>query len=151
MFPTIGTMYDKNLSMSNSTELLIDQAKFKWDIYFIIITVTTLCLNIGSVILGFGNIATIGFTLKQKYSKKAFNMYVCAMAIGDLMCSDLVSLMDMYDLIELIVGGNQLHKDSMVWCIVQVIPYLDVINLRFVFFKSFFLTRWTIEDHTTRC
>ena len=112
--------YDRNPTMSNFTELSNDAPAFQWTIYFITITIITVCLNTMSVLLGLGNIATIGFTFNQKHAKKAFNIYVCAMAIGDLICSDLVAVMDLYDLMELLLVGKQQHKVNCIWCTIQV-------------------------------
>ena len=116
--------YDRNLTMTNLTELSFDTPIFQWTIYFVTITILTLCLNTMSVLLGLGNIATIGFTFNQKHAKKAFNIYVCAMAIGDLLCSDFVAVMDLYDLMELLFVGKQQHKVNCIWCTIQVCMYI---------------------------
>ena len=111
-----------NQSISNlSVEHFLNGAEFEWNEYFITFTVLTLLLNTFTVVFGFGNIATIGFAFKQKHYKRTFNIYVCAMAFGDLINSNLVAFMDTYDLLELIISNEKLHKrDGAWWCSIKV-------------------------------
>ena len=114
--------YASNFSTEPILNSIFNHAEFEWNAYFIIFTALTLLLTTFSVIFGLGNIATIDFSFKQKHFKRTFNIYVCAMAFGDLINSNLVAVMDTYDLLELIISNEKLHKRGGTWwCSIKVI------------------------------
>ena len=71
-------------------------------------------------VLGLGNIITLHYTVRQRRLKRPFNLFIAAMAFGDLLLSDVVGLLEIYDMVEMGVSNAGRHKRYYVWCAVKV-------------------------------
>ena len=103
----------------------METADMEWDICYVIITSLTFAFLLTIAVLGLGNIATIRFTWHQKKHKRPFNLFVCAMAVGDLICSLFVTFLETVDLVEMIKSkGVGQTKNGLIWCIMKVCDVL---------------------------
>ena len=93
---------------------------FDWTSFEIPLYATAIALYILIATLGLGNIMTLHFTVRQQRLKRPFNPLVGAMAIGDLILSDFVALLEIYDLAEMGISNAGMHKRFYVWCTVKV-------------------------------
>ena len=93
---------------------------FEWTINMVAIVVLTFALLFFLALLGLGNLLTIHFTFHQRRLKRPFNLFFTTMAAGDFICSDFVTLLEIYDLAELIISDSGVHKMYGLWCTVKV-------------------------------
>ena len=97
----------------------------EWDIKYVLLTSITFAFLFIISVLGLGNIATIHYTWHQKKHKRPFNLFVCAMAISDLLCCSFVSLLETVDLIEMIKDQGVGQKENgWIWCLIKVCTYM---------------------------
>ena len=88
------------------------------DLFFKVLIIITIVFQTTVACFGLGNLAIIYYTVRQTFLKRPFNMYVCAMAIGDVVMSDLVLFMDLKESVDM-ASAHTRQSDS-TWCTVKV-------------------------------
>ena len=102
-----------------------ESESYKRGAVFVTFFVAALFIYSVVFICGTGNLLTIRYTLTPQQRKHCLNLYVCAMAIVDVLLGNGILLMEMYELIALVCNKHLSDSVSAIWCHIKVYRFFD--------------------------